>query len=372
MEVQDNGKDIVSVITLLHGETEFIPLIIHNYNNFLKTQELELVIVDDGPTSLASYFLDVENCLYLHLNQSEKEEFFEKILDGYKQPNKSPLLYQKKRKCLPNGFKRDYGCGLCSGNYMFHMNSDCIYQAKAIDRKIRYMKRVGAECTYCDSVLCYDIYNQKMYKSESSHKIYESTLCHTQEFWKRRGFQWSDVEYEGKYFHYNNGSDRKQDNYYDTMVLLSIHNMNHYRPAEVTVEGTTITIPDVVSDIKIETHPFVKILDELYESSPVTLLGIHSEFLENVTEDTWTTYNITEKWKQPKLAGMVKDKAESFHVLLYGSKHPAWNLFEHVPFDIIFLETNKNHEQMVSIIMSCKKYSYISVNGIYIRQDFLE
>jgi len=53
MEVQDNGKDIVSVITLLHGETEFIPLIIHNYNNFLKTQELELVIVDDGPNPTA-------------------------------------------------------------------------------------------------------------------------------------------------------------------------------------------------------------------------------------------------------------------------------------------------------------------------------
>ena len=61
------------------------------------------------------------------------------------------------------------------------------------------------------------INNKELYKTESSSKIYESTLYHTREFWKRRGFQWSDTEYEGKYFHYNNGVDRKMDNYYDMM-----------------------------------------------------------------------------------------------------------------------------------------------------------
>lgn len=371
MEVE-TAKDKVSVITLLHGETEFIPLILHNFKTFLQTQDLELVIVDDGVENLVSHFVDVENCLYLHIDSCEMDKFFTTILEGYKQPSKSFLYYQKQLHTLPKGFKRDYGCGMSSGEYVFHMDADCIYQAKAIDRKIRYMKRVGAECTYCDSLLCYDIYNKKMYKSESEQKIYESTMCHTKEFWKRRGFQWSDVEHEGRYFHYNNGSDRKQDNYYDTMVVLSIHNMNMYRPAEVEVDGVTIHIPDVVHEITIDTHPFVNTLDALYGTSPVSILGINSEFLENVSQDTWTSYNLTDKWKQTKLASRVKQEGESFQVLLYGSKHPAWDLFEHVPFDIIFLETHKNQEQMKSILLSCKTYSYIYVQGLFVRQEFLE
>ena len=90
------------------------------------------------------------------------------------------------------------------------------------------MKKTSAECIYCDSMLCYDIYNKKMYKTISDSKIYESTICHTREFWKRRGFTWSDIENEGRYFHYNNGVDRKMDNYYDTIQLLSIHTMHKF------------------------------------------------------------------------------------------------------------------------------------------------
>jgi hypothetical protein len=362
----------VSIITVLHGEAEFIPLILDNYQRFLETQVLELIVIDDGVQSLASHFTDVPNCLYLHLNEAEITDFFKQIIDGFKGPNKSPLYYQQRLRTLPQGFKRDYGCGMSSHPYIFHMNADCIYDAKVIDRKLRFMKRVGAECTYNDTTLCYDIYNKKLYKTESVHKIYESTLCHTREFWKRKGFQWSDVEYEGKYFHYNNGNDRKQDNYYDTIQLLSIHNMNRYKPVEVTVEGKEINIPDMIADIKIETHPFVKTMNDIYDQNPITMLGINSEFLENVKEDSWETYQVTDKWKQTKLAKQVKGFRSDFNVLVFGSKHPAWDLFEHVPFDLVMLETQKNSEQMVSILTSCKKYPYICVQGVFVRKEFLE
>ena len=58
----------MSVVTLLHGESQFIPLIKDNFRGFLDTQVLELVVVDDGPESLVSEFSDIDNCLYLHLN----------------------------------------------------------------------------------------------------------------------------------------------------------------------------------------------------------------------------------------------------------------------------------------------------------------
>ena len=89
-EVAVSPKEKVSVVTILHGNEEFIPLLLNNFKGFKDTQELELVIVDDGPTSQAVKFADVPNCLYIHLNQEEIEKFSDQILEGYKQPNKSP------------------------------------------------------------------------------------------------------------------------------------------------------------------------------------------------------------------------------------------------------------------------------------------
>ena len=364
--------DKVSIVTILHGETEFIPLILDNYQNFKDSDNLELVIVDDGKENLSSYFKEIKNCFYFHFDVEEKEKFIDQIIEGYKQPNSSGLKYLKKKKSLPNGFKRDYGCGMSSHPYLFHMNADCIYHKKSIERKIKFMKKVGAECIYCDTTLCYDIYNKDLYKTESVHKIYESTLFHTREFWKRRGFQWSDIEYEGKYFHYNNGVDRKLDNYYDTIQLLSIHNMNLYKPIRVELENLEIKIPDIISSIKIEKHPFVQTMEDIFEDK-IDLLGINSEFLELMDkQENWMVHNIQEKWKQTKLAKLVKQINKEFNVLLYGSKYPAWDLFNHVPFDIIFLETSKNYEQMTSIILGSKKHEYLNIQGIFIRKLFLE
>ena len=80
------------------------------------------------------------------------------------------------------------------------MNKDCIYNKKTIVKKIEFLKKTCAECIYCDTTLCYDIYNDQLYKTISPNKIYESTLLHTREFWKRKGFQWSDIDGEGRYF----------------------------------------------------------------------------------------------------------------------------------------------------------------------------
>jgi len=363
--------DEISIIVVLHGEQEFCPLIKYNYDLLSKTQPTELIIVDDGPTSLVHEFMDLPNCLYLHIDHPEQETFMTKIIEQYKQPNKHPLYYQKSKHTLPNGFKRDYGCGMSSHNTIFHMNPDCIYSKSAITRKIKFMKKVGAECVFCDTTLCYDIYNKKHYKTESPVKIYESTLCHTKGFWTRRGFQWSDIDNEGKYFHYDNGSDRKQDNYFDTIQLLSIHNINKYKPIEVTLDGIDIHIPDLISEINIKVHPFVTIIKDIYESSDISILGINSEFLDHHQEDYWNVTNITDKWKQTKLAKLVKQYNKDFQVLIYGSKYPAWDLFSHVPFDIIILETMKNQEQMMEILTTCKNHEYQVIQGVFVRTDFL-
>lgn len=362
-----DSEPLISIITVLE-DVNMIPLVKENYKN-IKYKNKQIIIVDDGEINNISKFLDIENSLYLHLNQEEKEELFKKIREADKNPSKEDITYSELCNKLPMGFKRDYGCGFSDGEYMLHMNSDCIYNAKTIDRKLRLLKDTGSECIYCDTVLCYDIYGKELYKSKSENNIYESTLFHTAEFWKRRGFNWSECENEGKYFHYNNGVDKLMDNYYDTIQLLTINNMNMYNPIRIELNNMKIDIPDCVSEINIKDHPMKLLIDRIFKSDG-KILGINSEFLDNVELPEHNVRNIVEKWKQTKLAKLIGEK--EYDCLLFGSKHPAWSLFNEVSFKVIFLETTKNFEQMDNIILTSKINKYKKIKGIYINQSLLK
>lgn len=359
----------VSIITCLSNQLDYVEIIKHNYNGFLYNRDdLELIVIDDGPKDLSDQFSDLDHCNYIYLSRDEIDTFTQKIIDEYKGLDNIPLLYQKKIHKLPSGFKRDYGVGLSEHEYIFHMDSDCIYDPKAIDRKLRFLKKTSSECIYCDSMLCYDIYNKQIYKTISDQKIYESTLFHTREFWKRKGFKWSDIECEGRYFHYNNGVDRKMDNYYDTIQLLSIHNLHKFKPIKVELD-IEIKIPEIVDTLQKHTnHPMKDIIDNLY-SDKVSILGIESEFLKNVTDERWNVVHIEEKCKEKKILKMIED--QEFHLLLFGSKKPIWSLFENKTFEIIIVETSRNYDQMDSIILGCKKNEYIKVNGFYILKSWI-
>ena len=54
---------------------------------------------------------------------------------------------------------------------------------------------------------------------------------------------------------YNKGNERKMDNFYDTIKLLSIKNMNNCRPVKITLENMDIKIPELVHTLKIDKHP---------------------------------------------------------------------------------------------------------------------
>jgi hypothetical protein len=164
------------------------------------------------------------------------------------------------------------------------------------------------------------------------------------------------------------------DNYYDTIQILSIHNVNRFSPIRISLEGIDISIPDVVREISSRVHPFSKYINELFPGpDKVTIIGLESEFLMNgKIEEHWEVHNITDKWKQTKLSNRCKQLGEEFNVFLHCSKSPTWDLFKRVPFDVIILETTKNYEQMSSIILGNKVHDYIHINGIFIRKAFLE
>ena len=71
------------------------------------------------------------------------------------------------------------------------------------------------------------------------------------------------------------------DNFYDTIKLLSIKNVNKYKPVKISLENMDIKIPEVVNTIKIDKHPLENELNDLFYK-PLTVLGINSEIMDGI------------------------------------------------------------------------------------------
>jgi len=369
-------KPKISLVTIFHNEKDFIPLIKENLNSFDYPKELlELIVIDDGRDNLIGDFCDDERILYLHLSKDEINEFLNKITFG-NDPQGIKEKYQHKIQHLPNGFKRDYGVGMTSSDYIFHLDYDTAYHPKTLSRKLNFLQRVKVECVFCDSILCMDTSSEtkEMYKSKSQFKIYEGTLFHTKEYWKKGGFEWSDTEYEGRIFH-SKGQDRLHENYFDTVKLLTIANYRNYQPVKLDMEKSTFDNKDheLAKEIILkEYNPIKESIHDLFHDSEINILGMDSEYIDSLKDDKWSITDHTGKIKQTKIAKELLSYDKEFNVLIYGHKQPIWDVFEKVRFDVILLETYKNTEQMHSIIQGCKKYEYIYKNGIFINHDFIK
>jgi hypothetical protein len=260
------------------------------------------------------------------------------------------------------------------------MDYDTSYHANAIARKAKFMKQNKVECVYNASILCHDYHAKdfsKLYKSENQYNIYEGTLLHTRGYWKNGGFKWSDIVNEGRFFSDNHGLQRKMDNYYDSVKVLNIRNVQGYQPIALDLSKSEFTYElkkDIIDNIMLEYHPVKESIDELFlEKDEVTILGIHSEFIDSLEGDpVYRCHNMKDKIKQTKVAKEVKQVSSSFNVLLFGHKQPVWALFENIKFDCILLETQKNMDQMHSIIQGCKTYSYLYMNGLYVNKELLQ
>ena len=131
-----------------------------------------------------------------------------------------------------------------------------------------------------------------------------------------------------------------------TMIvkILSIANVQDFKPVALDLTKSEFTYElkkDLIDSINIDINPISDGIEEiLSERDPViNILGIHSEFIESLTEDSrYCCNNITEKIKQTKIAKEVKKVNTSFHVLLFGYKQPVWALFEEISFDCILLK----------------------------------
>ena len=364
-----NDLPNISIVTILHDWEQFYTLFKYHCDTLdYPKDKLEWIFIDDSKKDHSDIIYDInkDNILYLRVNS---DEYLEKI-EFPKDDDKVIWNYFKKSRILPNGFKRDYAVGMTSNDYIFHLDFDCIYHPNTIKRKLKFLQKHKLGCTYCKNMLCYNIYEKQLYKTNRNFG-YESTLFHTKDFWKHSGFKWEDINNEAIHFYYNKGSERIMENYYDTIKILSIHNMNQYQPIKITLENNNIKIPDIVHTMNIENHPVDIELNDLFMDEKINVVGINSKIINIIKKDNWDCYNIsvTKKVKEKVIHNQINDLNKKFQLCLINTNYPIWKLFDSVKFDVILFESNKNIEQMNSIL---KSKNYRQFNNLYIHIDYLK
>jgi len=380
-EIKDTPN--VSIIVLVDEFKELISLFNNTYHSIDYPQEkLEWIIIDDSNENNMDLFPLEENILYFHMDDSkeylDKIEFKEessglqKNLMGQEESNvenvdegdKSVTNYFKKTNTLPNGFKRDYGVGLSSHDYILHLDVDCYYNPKVLRRKLKFLQKNRLDCVFCDSMLCG--FDNKIYKTENILRAFESTLFHTREFWKKSGFKWEDVKNEGDAFHYNKGNDRKMDNYYDTIKFIGMNNVNNYQYKEVKVDGIEFDYPEIFNSIKINENNIQYKLNKLFKDK-FNILGLNSQIIKNFNQDSENIL-IEKKEKEKVILKKIKEFNKDFNVLIFNYKTEIWTIFKEINFDVILFETDKNFTSMKEIL---EKNDYVYYENIFIHKNYL-
>ena len=384
--VTDNLPNI-SIIVLVDEYKELITLFNNTYHNIDYPQDkLEWIIIDDSDDNNMDLFPLEENILYFHMNESskylDKIQFKEENVETQKNlmsenvpvntdtdieevKEKNITNYFKKTNTLPNGFKRDYGVGISSYDYIMHLEVDCYYDPKFLRRKLKFLQKNRLDCVFCDSMLCG--FNNKIYKTENILRAFESTLFHTKDFWKKKGFEWSDTKNEGDSFHYNNGNDRKMDNYYDCIKFIGMHNVNNYQYKEVKIDGKELTYPEIFGCIKVDENNIKYKLNKLFKENSFTLLGLNSKIIKNFKENSENIL-IEKKEKEKVILKKIKDFKKVFNVFIFNYKTEIWTLFKEIDFDVILYETDKNFTSMKEIL---EKNNYFYYENLFINKKYL-
>ena len=364
MSVNENPN--ISIVTILNNSSDFLPLVQYHWDTLKYPKDkLEWILIDDSKESNQHLLPLHENILYIHLDS----DFYLKDIHFKNDDKNITHNYFKKMKKLTNGFKRDYGVGMSSNEYILHLDIDTFYRPNTIQRKLDFLLRNKLECVYCDSMLCYDIFGKQMYKTEQKNG-YESTLFHTKDFWRRSGFKWEDITNEALGFYFNKGVYRKMENYFDTVKLLGLHNLNQYHPVKVSLENMDIKIPEIINTIQTE-HPIVYELYDLFYQKEIDVLSINSEMIDSLKNKEWTIQNLTyeKKEKEKKLIQRIQETNKNYQLCILNTKFPIWNIFEKIKFDCIIIESEKNREQMHSIL---EKNNYSLIHNLYFHHSFLE
>lgn len=356
----------VSLVTIMHNWSNFCKLFKYTWETLdYPKEKMEWIIVDDSREDHSNLIPIDDKILYIRI---DPDDFLDKI--DFK--DKKIKAYFNKCKRLPNGFMRDYSVGLTSNEYILHVDYDTIYRPNTIHRKLRFLTKNKLECVYCMEMLAYDIYGKQFYKVKDEMNGYSSTLFHTKDFWNRGGFKWEDINNEASSFYYGKGLERKLENYYDSIKILSIHNLNRYKPIKLSsLENIDTKLPNVLDELNISEHPTSDLLYDIFNNKEINVIGLESNIMDIIQKENWSCNNITDERKKVKekvIISKIKKLNKDIHLCIINTKYPIWSIFKEINFDIVILESNKNFEQMDSIL---KGNNYLFFDNLYFNSNFL-
>ena len=225
----DSDRPTVSIITLLSGRRKFLPLLkscvaAQTY----PTDLIEWVIIDDGDQDLGELFAG------------------------------SRELYIRCNKRLNIGRKRQYGCDVASGEFLFFFDDDDLHFPHRIERCVAKLQKFGARMVAGNTeMFLADAASEEVIKVGPHHKNHATagTMAFRKEFLKHSSFRLSDKSGEEMHFLMNWTIPVIQLDPQDTIVALS-HDEN-------TVSKRHLFESEQETSSIAEVFPHKKILNEL-------------------------------------------------------------------------------------------------------------
>ena len=101
------------------------------------------------------------------------------------------------------------------------------------------------------------------------------------------------------------------------------------------------------------------------------MVGIQSDIINIIKKDNWNCNNIVDENKKVKekvIIQKIKGLKQKTDLCFINTKYPVWSIFKSIDFDVVILETNKNFEQMNSILTS---NNFLYFENIYFHRNFL-
>ena len=169
-----SDRPTVSIITLLSGRRKFLPLLkscvaAQTYPSDL----IEWVIIDDGDQDLGELFAG------------------------------SRELYIRCNKRLNIGRKRQYGCDVASGEFLFFFDDDDLHIPHRIERCVAKLQKFGARMVAGNTeMFLADAASEEVIKVGPHHKNHATagTMAFRKEFLKHSSFRLSDKSGEEMHF----------------------------------------------------------------------------------------------------------------------------------------------------------------------------
>jgi len=167
-------KPTVSIVTLLHNRSSFIPLLKYcvSQQTYPKSN-LEWIVLDDG-------------------NKDRSKDFSDDF-----------TTYVKLYKKINLGRKRQFACNISSGEFIIFFDDDDYHFSNRIEKSVSKLQNVGSRYIAGNSkMLICDVSTNKVYHCGPFHKNHctAGTMCFRKEIFQGTSFRNSDKSGEEAFF----------------------------------------------------------------------------------------------------------------------------------------------------------------------------